>query len=52
MNDDVYVAKGYEHGHRLNWVFRGFLTDVEASAYVRTTSYAPGRCNIHCQFLI
>ena len=47
MNDDVFVAKGYEHiwassGHRLKWPFCGFLIDVEARAYVRTASYAPG----------
>ena len=47
VNDDVFVAKGYEHiwassGHRLKWVFCGCLIDVEARAYVRTASYAPG----------
>ena len=46
MNDDIFVAKGYEHiwassGHRLKWAFRGCLIDVEARAYVRTASYAP-----------
>ena len=46
MNDDVFVAKGYEHiwassGHRLKWAFSGSLNDVEARAYVRTASYAP-----------
>ena len=48
VNDDVFVAKGYEHiwassGHRLKWAFRGCLNYVEARAYVRTASYAP-RC--------
>ena len=46
MNDDVFVAKGYEHiwassGHRLKWIFCGCIIDVEARAYVRTASYAP-----------
>ena len=46
MNDDAFVAKGYEHiwassGHRLKWAFCGCLNDVEARAYVRTASYAP-----------
>ena len=46
VNDDVFVAKGYEHiwassGQRLKWAFCGCLIDVEASAYVRTASYAP-----------
>ena len=46
MNDDVFVAKGYEHiyassGYRLNLAFCGCLYDVEARAYVLTASYAP-----------
>ena len=46
VNDDVFVAKGYEHmwassGHRLKWAFCGCRTDVEVRAYVRTASYAP-----------
>ena len=47
VNDNVFVAKGYGHiwassGHRLKWAFCGYLNDVEARAYVRTASYAPG----------
>ena len=45
MNNDVFVAKGYEHiwvssGHRLKCAFCGCLIDVEACAYVRSASYA------------
>ena len=45
MNDDVFVAKGYEHiwassGHRLKWAFGGCRTDVELRVYVRMASYA------------
>ena len=51
VNDDVFVAKGYEHiwassGHRLKWAFCGCRTDVEAHAYVRTASYVPVRNTI------
>ena len=46
MNDDIFVAKGYEHiwassGHRLKGVVCGCHIDVEARAYVRTACYAP-----------
>ena len=52
MNDDAFVAKGYEHiqassGQRLKWAFRGCLNDVEARAYVRTASYAPDCIHLH-----
>ena len=44
MNDDVFVAKGYEHiwassGHGLKWAFCGCLNDVEARAYMHMASY-------------
>ena len=50
VNDDAFVAKGYEHiqassGHRFKWAFCGCLNDVEACVYVRTASYAPVLCN-------
>ena len=43
VNNDVFVAKGYEHiwassGHRLKLAFCGCRTDVEARVYVRTVA--------------
>ena len=43
VNDDVFVAKGYEHiwassGHCWKWAFCGCRTDLEACANVPTAS--------------
>ena len=56
VNDDVFVAKGYEHiwassGHRLKLAFCGCHTDLEARADVPTASQAPAQFTTRIQSL-